>query len=163
MFELLPELDSAITDTLAKNRWSVTNQILVRCWPYWQDYLEHCEELQKEAAAAGGPSSAAETLSETLRALSGSSSTAEGATAPVADSEETSEASCSTHRMATHADAESASEEEPADSEKAETADNGSSVTHLKRPRKRSQSLRGRLQRKRMRKMIPTRSGAFRV
>lgn len=127
VFELLPELDSAITDTSAKNRWSVTNQILVRCWPYWQDYLEHCEELQKEAAAAGGPSSAAETLSETLRALSGSSSTAEGATAPVADSEETSEASCSTHRMATHADAESANEEEPADSEKAETADNGSS------------------------------------
>ena len=34
-------------------------------------------------------------------------------------------------------------------------------VTHLKRPRKRSQSLRDRLQRKRMRKMIPTRSGAF--
>lgn len=99
VFELLPELDSAITDTSAKNRWSVTNQILVRCWPYWQDYLEHCEELQKEAAAAGGASSAAETLSETLRALSGSSSTAEGATAPVADSEETSEASCSTHRI----------------------------------------------------------------
>lgn len=117
VFGLLPELDSAITDTSAKNRWGVVNQILVRCWPYWEDYMEQCKEHQKEASAAGGPISAAETLSEMLRALSGSSSAAEGVTAPVADAEENTTASCSSNRMVTHAQAEAAKEEETPDSE----------------------------------------------
>lgn len=121
VFGLLSELDSAITETSAKTRWSVVNQILVRCWPYWEDYLEQCKKLQKEAEAAGATASAAETLSEMLRALSGGTSAAEGATAPVPEMAGTTKATNSARRMATYAQAESASENEPADGENAES------------------------------------------
>ena len=62
VFKLIPELDSAVMDPSAKNRWQVVSLIAVRCWEYLESFLDICKQRQEEAAAAGGESSAARTL-----------------------------------------------------------------------------------------------------
>jgi len=49
LFSLLSELDRALTDPSAKERWNITNIILVRYWNYIKDFLEHCEKLAEDA------------------------------------------------------------------------------------------------------------------
>jgi len=84
IFSLLGELDRALTDPSAKERWHITNIILIRCWPYIKDFLEYCEKLAEDAEALedgeGGLPGAL------LSALAGASDEAKGETAPVEES-----------------------------------------------------------------------------
>ena len=83
VFSLLSDIDRALLGTSSKERFDVTNTILIRCWDYIHNYLEYCKEKQAEAAAAGGTATIAETLGEMLKAISATSEIAEGETSPV--------------------------------------------------------------------------------
>ena len=86
VFSLLSDIDRALLGTSSKERFDVTNTILIRCWDYIHSYLEYCKEKQAEAEAAGGTATIAETLGEMLNAISASSEIAEGETSPVQSS-----------------------------------------------------------------------------
>ena len=83
VFSLLSDIDRALLGTSSKERFDVTNTVLIRCWDYIHNYLEYCKEKQAEAAAAGGTATIAETLGEMLKAISATSEIAEGETSPV--------------------------------------------------------------------------------
>jgi len=87
VFSLLNELDEAVTNPSAKERWNVVNIIMVRCWEYIKDFIELYIEKADEAAAAGGGTSAEEMLAQVLASLSGTSAEGTGVDAPVEDSE----------------------------------------------------------------------------
>ena len=87
IFNMIPELDTAVTTTYAKERWQVVSFIMVRCWPYIQEYLDICKEKQDEAAAAGDSTSAGDVLAGFLAGIKGSSEAGEGDGTPVAGSE----------------------------------------------------------------------------
>jgi len=53
VFSLLPEIDKAVTDPSAKERWNSVNIIMVRCWEYAKDFIESYIEKAEEAKAAG--------------------------------------------------------------------------------------------------------------
>ncbi|UKI36979.1 MAG: hypothetical protein L6V93_01770 [Clostridiales bacterium] len=93
VFSLLSDIDRALLGTSSKERFDVTNTILIRCWDYIHSYLEYCKEKQAEAEAAGGTATIAETLGEMLKAISASSEIAEGETSPVQSSGNESNAS----------------------------------------------------------------------
>ena len=88
IFSLLSELDRALTDSSAKERWNITNIILVRCWTYIKDFLEHCEKLAEDAEASDDGSGVDGMLGSLLSALAGASDEAKGDTAPVDESDE---------------------------------------------------------------------------
>ncbi len=83
VFALLDELDRALMESSAKERWSVTNTILVRCWPYIKDFLELCEKLAEEAEATSDGSGIGGILGALLSALKGSSGEAKGDSSPI--------------------------------------------------------------------------------
>ena len=87
IFDMIPELDTAVTTTYAKERWQVVSFIMVRCWPYIQEYLDICKEKQDEAAAAGDSTSAGDVLAGFLAGIKGSSEAGEGDGTPVAGAE----------------------------------------------------------------------------
>ena len=118
LFGLLPELDRAITECSGKVRCGVVNQILIRCWPWWSDYLEQLKKCAEEGE--DGSTTASELLSAILRTIAGSAE-AEGVSAPVPDMSNTTAASNPEKRMVTWAQAnEGKSEDE--ESEKPEAA-----------------------------------------
>ena len=83
VFNLINEIDVALMTRSGKERWGIVNLIMIRCWDYIQDFCEVCKERQKEAEAAGGTSSIAETLSELLQSIAGSSNEGTGNSTPV--------------------------------------------------------------------------------
>jgi len=87
VFSLLTELDAAVTEPSAKDRWHTVNIIIIRCWPYIRDFLELCEKQAEKAAAAGDGSSPSETLSQILSSLTGGSAEGTGGTTPVEEPE----------------------------------------------------------------------------
>ena len=56
-----------------KERLNAVNTVMIRCWEYIQDFCEVCKEHQEEAEAAGGTVTVAETLSEILSSIAGTS------------------------------------------------------------------------------------------
>lgn len=102
IFSLLSELDQAITDSSAKERWNVVNTIAVRCWPYIKDFLDLCEKMSEDATASGGSASSGDIVSELMSELAGCSQEASGDTEPVAEkSGTTNKASAGSKRRAT--------------------------------------------------------------
>lgn len=87
VFKLIPELDSAIMEPSAKNRWQVTSLIAVRCWEYAEAYLELCKKRQEKAEASGETASVSGMLSEMLGAVAGSTAEGSGSGTPVAGAE----------------------------------------------------------------------------
>ena len=83
IFSLLGELDRALTDPSAKERWNITNTILVRCWHYIKDFLEFVEKLAEDAEESDDGEGAGGLLGAMLSALAGASDEAKGETAPV--------------------------------------------------------------------------------
>jgi len=79
VFSLLPELDRALMNADPKERWRVTNTILIRCWSYIKDFLEMAAEL----AEPGEESSAGDILSELLSKLAGTSREGTGDSTPI--------------------------------------------------------------------------------
>lgn len=136
VFGLINDIDAALMTHSAKERLQVVSLILIRCWPYIRDFIELCKERQEEAMNAGSAKSVAETLSELLQAISGSTEIGEGSTTPVPDAGEGVEVLINAaQRAKTNEDAQETSEgsspdpgesEEQSQSEEAEAAENQS-------------------------------------
>jgi len=129
VFSLLGELDRALTDPSAKERWNITNTIMIRCWSYIKDFLEHVEKLAEDAEASEDGDGADGILGALLSALSslaGASDEATGVTSPVKESKgsSSSRASKSSKRAETakKASASSASSEEESDEGETDTS-----------------------------------------
>ena len=83
IFQLIPQLDTAVTTTFAKERWKIVSLILIRCGHHIEDYIELCKKRQDEAAASGAGSSAGEVLSGLLQIIAGASAEGTGSGRPV--------------------------------------------------------------------------------
>ena len=119
VFQMIPQMDDAICTRSAKERWDVVNWIIVRCWDYIEDFCEACKQRQEDAEAAGGTATVAETLSQILQSIAGSSDIGEGSSSPVPESSGDEEKSATAEKRAqTKADAESARSESEGNSEK---------------------------------------------
>lgn len=87
VFQLIPQLDEAITTTSAKQRWKIVSLIMIRCWHHIEDYIELCKKQHEDAVAAGSGGTTGEVLSGLLQAISGASAESSGSGKPVAGSE----------------------------------------------------------------------------
>lgn len=82
VFGLLPELDKALLSRDLHDRCRAANLIMVRCWHYIKDFLDHCEEMAEQATPGGDDSVAVGILQQLVSALAGASAAAEGSSAP---------------------------------------------------------------------------------
>ena len=82
VFGLLPELDKALLSRDLRGRCRAANLIMVRCWHYIKDFLDHCEEMAEQATPGGDDSVAVGILQQLVSALAGASAAAEGSSAP---------------------------------------------------------------------------------
>ena len=82
VFGLLPELDKALLSRDLRDRCRAANLIMVRCWHYIKDFLDHCEEMAEQATPGGDGSVAVGILQQLVSALAGASAAAEGSSAP---------------------------------------------------------------------------------
>ena len=89
VFKLLPQIDEAISNPSAKNRWQTVSFLLIRLWHHIEAYIELCKRHQDEKATAGGSCTEEETLSEMLGTISGTSAAGTGSGTPVSGSENT--------------------------------------------------------------------------
>lgn len=106
VFSLINDIDAGLMTRSGKERWNVVNLIMIRCWEYIQNFCEVCKERQEEAEAAGGTSSVAETLSEILQSIAGSSANGSGSSTPVPEASGGSEESATAAaRVQTRAEA----------------------------------------------------------
>ena len=87
VFQLIPQLDEAVTTPSAKQRWKIVSFIMIRCWHHIEDYIELCKKHQENAASSGSASSAGEVLSGLLQIIAGASAEGTGSGKPVAGSE----------------------------------------------------------------------------
>lgn len=87
VFKLLPQIDEAISNPSAKNRWRIVSFLLIRLWHHIEAYIELCKQHQNEIAAAGGSCTEEEALSEMLGTMTGTSAAGTGTGTPVAGSE----------------------------------------------------------------------------
>lgn len=107
VFSLINDIDTALMSRSGKERLAVVNTIIVRCWDYLEEFCEECKKRQEEAEAAGGTASIAQTLSEKLQSIAGSSTAGTGSSSPVPDGSGESESSATAKaREKTHEDAE---------------------------------------------------------
>lgn len=120
VFSLLTDIDSALTDSLGKNRYTVTSTVMVRCWDYLKDFLEMCKQRQEEAEKEGAPSEIATTLSEVLQSIAGTSAAGSGSESPAAGSSGDVEPSATAKERAQtkkDASASTSADDEPAEEE----------------------------------------------
>ena len=82
VFGLLPELDKALLSRDLRDRCRAANLIMVRCWHYIKDFLDHCEEMAEQATPGGDDSVAVGILQQLVSALAGASAATEGSSAP---------------------------------------------------------------------------------
>lgn len=82
VFGLLPELDKALLSRDLRDRCRAANLIMVRCWHYIKDFLDHCEEMAEQATPGSDDSVAVGILQQLVSALAGASAAAEGSSAP---------------------------------------------------------------------------------
>lgn len=87
VFQLIPQLDEAVTTTSSKQRWKIVSLIMIRCWHHIEDYIELCKKHQEDAASSGSASSAGEVLSGLLQIIAGASAEGTGSGKPVSGSE----------------------------------------------------------------------------
>lgn len=122
VFKLIPQIDTAVTTTSAKDRWQIVSLILIRLWHHIEDYIEICKQHQDEAASSGTGSSAEEILSGLLKALAGTSSQGEGSGTPVAGADQEGPPAVNAgKRSKTKSEANAAENESGEDSEKSQT------------------------------------------
>ena len=81
VFSLLGDLDKALVSQDPKDRFRAVNVVAVRCWPYIQDFLEHC---QTEMSSMGA-GSLAEAIKKALSSMAGASAAPEGTSGAVDD------------------------------------------------------------------------------
>lgn len=86
VFDLINEIDGAVSSYTAKERFGLVNLILVRCWEYVREFCERCKEQNRKSGESGEPKTMCQSASETLGKLPGGSVIASGITAAVAES-----------------------------------------------------------------------------
>ena len=86
VFDLINEIDGAVSTYSAKERFGLVNLILVRYWEYVRDFCERCKEQNRKSEESGESKTMCQSASETLGKLPGSSVIASGITAAVAES-----------------------------------------------------------------------------
>ena len=86
VFALIPEIDSAVLNSSARDRLQVVNLILIRCWEYIKDLCEKLKKQQEDAEASGVSVPFGQMIASARKGLIGGSENAEGNSAPVADS-----------------------------------------------------------------------------
>lgn len=112
VFGLITEIDQALQTRSGKERLSIVNIVLIRCWEHIKEFCEVCKQRQEDATAAGGTASVAETLAEILQSMAGGSSAGEGSTAPMsASAAENESSSTAMARAKTHSEAEESEDE----------------------------------------------------
>lgn len=122
VFSFINDIDSALMSRSGKERLAVLNTIMVRCWDYLEDFCEKCKKQQEEAEAAGGTSSIAQTLSEVLQSIAGSSAAGTGNSSPVPDGSGVPDSSATAKaRDKTHEDAEDSVNDEDGESSGSES------------------------------------------
>ena len=89
VFKLLPQIDEAISNPSAKNRWQIVSFLLIRLWHYIEEYIELCKQHQDDEAVSGGSSTEEETLADMLGTMPGTSTVGTGSGTPVAGTETT--------------------------------------------------------------------------
>jgi cobalamin biosynthesis protein CobT len=129
IFSLLPELDRALTESSAKDRYDVVNTIMVRCWHYIKEFLEYCEKLADDAEESEDGEGVGGVLGGLLSALAGSSGEAKGETAPVDEKKDSTPtpASMASKRTETAKKATVAKSSEDEKNDEDELGENGSS------------------------------------
>lgn len=111
VFKLIPDIDSALINKSRKERLSVVNLILVRCWEYIEEFCEICKKHQEDAAAAGSSAGIGETIAEILKSIAGGTDMGKGNSTPVPEASAGSETSATAGaRAKTQEDAEESSE-----------------------------------------------------
>lgn len=111
VFGLITDIDSALMSHSGKERLSIVNLILIRCWDYIESFCELCKQRQEDAENAGGTAGVAETLSGLLQSIAGGSEIGVGSSTPVPEASDSSEESATAGKRAqTHADAEKSEE-----------------------------------------------------
>ena len=75
VFRLIPEIDSAVLNPDAKERWYTVSRIMIKCWDYVQDYLEYHKSRQEESDPAAGSQTG-------MVSLSGATAEGSGSTVP---------------------------------------------------------------------------------
>lgn len=105
-FGLIDDIDEALMNRSGKERLNAVNTVMIRCWEYIQDFCEVCKEHQEEAEAAGGTVTVAETLSEILSSIAGTSEVGSGSSTPVPEtSGSTGESATAAARAETRSEA----------------------------------------------------------
>ena len=118
VFGLLDEIDNSLMTSSGKERYNAVNMILVRSWDYVKDFCEVCKERQKEAAAAGGESSVAQTMAQILQSIAGGSEMGTGNSTPVSEvSGENGGSATAAARAKTRAEASESKEQSESGSE----------------------------------------------
>lgn len=87
VFQMISDIDEAIMNRSARERWKIVSFITVRCWNYIEDYIELCKKKQDDSVASGGSSTVADTLSEMLKSLMGTSESSDGTSEAVTEIE----------------------------------------------------------------------------
>ena len=106
VFGLIDDIDEALMNRSGKERWNAVSTVMIRCWEYIQDFCEVCKERQEEAEAAGGTVTVAETLSEILSSIAGTSEVGSGTSTPVPEaSGNTGKSATAAARAETRSDA----------------------------------------------------------
>ena len=127
IFDLIPELDSALLNSSGKERWTTVSTVLVRCWDYIESYIDRIKEQIEAEKAAGNESSASGVLSKRLGSMTGSSEEGSGDSTPVPGADSIAgKASNAAGRAATKALAANGSSEEPEETEDSEEGSTGS-------------------------------------
>ena len=129
-FDLINEIDGAVSTYSAKERFGLVNLILVRCWEYVRDFCERCKEQNRKSRESGESKAMSQSAAETLGSLPGSSVIASGMTAAVAEGDTGSSNTSATasSRAKTHKDASQGAENSGGDDG---TANSGAAVQDL--------------------------------
>lgn len=103
VFDLIGEIDGAVSYYSAKERYNVVNLVLIRCWKYIREFCELCKEMKEKS---GNSETISQAIAEAIGKLVGGSVAASGTTAAVSESGCGSETSATAeNRSKTHIDA----------------------------------------------------------
>lgn len=124
IFDLLPEIDTAVASRSIKDRMNVSNLFLIRCWEYAKEYCELCKAAQEAAKDCGIEEEIESVLSGALNgSMSGLSNEGEGNSIPVSGDSGKSNTQTESNRQKIRAIAASAKQDEAESEEKNDDAE----------------------------------------
>ena len=123
VFDLLPEIDTAVASNSIKDRMNVANLFLIRCWEYAKEYCEICKAAQQAAKDCGIEEEIESVVAGALsNSMSGTSMEGSGNSIPVGGGSGKSNAHTESNRQQTRAIAASAKQKEAESEENTDEA-----------------------------------------